>query len=162
MPESPLKSKCRQLFRKRDSTQTISNLAILGWVYYRRWRRTIGSPLKFRFRTALGMTEESTAWEESVDYSDRKRLYIKSDDPDDSGCGPQVMVDQNDNRTTTTTAPTPGLRGQTDSAYASQQSLKSHSTEARYNNIYYSEEHQPQQLLPATDSMKDQLLASEL
>ena len=137
-------------------------LAILGWVYYRRWRRTIGSPLKFRFRTALGMTEESTAWEESVDYSDRKRLYIKSDDPDDSGCGPQVMVDQNDNRTTTTTAPTPGLRGQTDSAYASQQSLKSHSTEARYNNIYYSEEHQPQQLLPATDSMKDQLLASEL
>jgi hypothetical protein len=99
------------------------------------------------------MTEESTAWEESVDYSDRKRLYIKSDDPDDSGCGPQVMVDQNDNRTTTTSTVTQGLRGQTDSVYANQPSLKSHSTQ---------EEHQPQQLLPASYSMKDQLLASEL
>lgn len=131
-------------------------LAILGWVYYRRWRRTIGSPLKFRFRNALGMTEESTAWEESVDYSDRKRLYIKSDDnDDDQGPGPHIMVDQNDNRTVLT--PSAPRHGQTDSAYASQQSLvKNH-----YNNLP-PEDHQPQQLLPATYSMKDQLLASEL
>lgn len=132
-------------------------LAILGWVYYRRWRRTIGSPLKFRFRNALGLTEESTAWEESVDYGDRKRLFIKSDDSDDHGCGPQVMVDQNDNRTTVTATPGGTRRFPADSGYTNlpsiQQSLgKSHTTE----------DHQPQQLLPATYSMQDQLLASEL
>lgn len=129
-------------------------LAVLGWIYYRRWHRTIGSPLKFRFRNALGMTEESTAWEESVDYSDRKRLYTKSDDPDDPGFGPQMMVDQNDNRTSSSVALGVGFSVQPDSAYASQQSLVK-------NNL--AEEHQSQQLLPAsTYSMKDQLLASEL
>ncbi|KAK4005331.1 hypothetical protein OUZ56_007048 [Daphnia magna] len=128
-------------------------LAVLGWIYYRRWRRTIGSPLKFRFRNALGLTEESTAWEESVDYGDRKRLFIKSDDPDDHGCGPQVMVDQNDNRTTALGAP---HRSPVNSSYSNLPSIqpslgKSHPVEDR----------QPQ-LLPATYSMKDQLLASEL
>jgi len=131
-------------------------LAVLGWIYYKRWRQTIGSPLKFRFRTALGMTEESTSnWEESVDYSDRKMLYMKSDDndDDDNGGHPQVVVDHNDNRTG-------GGLTQTDSAYASQQSL------AKQQQIrtgsFSAEEHQPQQLLPVTYSMKDQLLASEL
>lgn len=131
-------------------------LAVLGWVYYKRWRQTIGSPLKFRFRNALGMPEESTSgWEESVDYSDRKMLYIKSDDHDDDEPGghPQIIVDQNDNRTM---GPI-----QTDSAYASQQSLSKQLQHHRAGS-FSANEHQPQQLLPATYSMKDKLLASEL
>jgi hypothetical protein len=67
------------------------------------------------------------------------------------------MVDQNDNRTTVTATPGGTRRFPADSGYTNlpsiQQSLgKSHTTE----------DHQPQQLLPATYSMQDQLLASEL
>ncbi len=82
-------------------------------------------------------------------------IYMKSDDndDDDNGGHPQVVVDHNDNRTG-------GGLTQTDSAYASQQSL------AKQQQIrtgsFSAEEHQPQQLLPVTYSMKDQLLASEL
>jgi len=120
-------------------------LAILGCVYYRRWRRTIGSPLKVRIRTALGLTEQSGAWEESVDYSDRKMLYCKSEDDHDD---PDVIVDQNENRTTSANV------RQTDSAYASQQSL---AAKAGQNTS-----EQVPQLLPVSYSMRDQLLASEL
>ena len=138
-------------------------LAVLGWIYYKRWRRTIGSPLKFRFRNAMGMTEESTSgWEESIDYSDRKMLYLKSDDRDDDEPGtgglPQIVVDQNDNRT--------GGLTQTDSAYASQQSLTKQQQLQQIHQhrtgSFSADDHQPQQLLPATYSMKDKLLASEL
>lgn len=136
-------------------------LAILGWVYYKRWRQTIGSPLKLRFRSALGMSEESTAWEESVDYSDRKMLYQKNADDDDCG-GPQVVIDQNDNRPC---APNrqPSLNVY-DTVYASQQSLgKQPSTQQPAIITTTNEEHQPPPFLPVSYSMKEQLLrASEL
>nr|QJE49263.1 vitellogenin receptor [Diaphanosoma celebensis] len=125
-------------------------LAILGWVYYRRWRRTIGSPLKFRFRNALGLTEESTAWEESCDYSDRKMLYPKSEDDSD----PHIVVDHNENHRSALVVPSQPR--QTDSAYASQQSLVKSTSAAEFPD------HSQQQLLPVSYSMKDQLLACEL
>ena len=112
-------------------------LALLGWVYYKRWRRAIGSPLKLRFRTALGLSEESTAWDEGIGYSDRKMLYPAEEEDDDS-----VSSHVDDQLPSQCPA---------DSAYASHSSLvKNKSGEAF-----------PQQLLPSSYSMKDQLLDNE-
>jgi len=144
-------------------------LAILGWVYYKRWRQTIGSPLKLRFRSALGMSEESTGWEESVDYSDRKMLYQKNADDDDCG-GPHVVIDQNDNRASAPNRqPSVNVYDTVyDPVYASQQSVAkpqqqppSSSQPAIISTT--TEEHQPPAFLPVSYSMKEQLLrASEL
>lgn len=140
-------------------------LAILGWVYYKRWRQTIGSPLKLRFRNALGMSEESTAWEESVDYSDRKMLYQKNADDDDDCSGPHVVIDQNDNRTNSLNRqPTDPVY---DSVYTSQQSLGKQQPPPPPHQpaiiTATTEEHQPPAFLPVSYSMKEQLLrASEL
>lgn len=124
----------------------LAMLGVLCCVYYRRWRRSVGSPLKFRFRSALGLSGESAAWEESIDHSDRKRLFKSSqlEDPEDH-------IDHNENR-----RPSISIRIQSDSAYASQQSL------AKPRPPSNGAEHEPQQLLPASYSMKDHLLASEL
>jgi hypothetical protein len=67
------------------------------------------------------------------------------------------MVDQNDNRTTTAVTPGSSRRLPADSTYTNLPSIQQSMGKSRT-----AEEHQPQQLLPATYSMKDQLLASEL
>ena len=61
------------------SLSVFTLLVLFSWAYYRRWRRTAGSPLKFRFRNALGLAgEESSAWHEH-DYSDSKMLFPRDD-----------------------------------------------------------------------------------
>jgi hypothetical protein len=117
-------------------------LAILGWVYYKRWRRTDGSPLKFRFRNAFGLSEES-AWEESIDYSDRKMLFPKDEEHDEDP-QPHLPVDQYD--------PNRLAGGQPDSAYASHSSL----VKVKSNDEI------PRPLLPTSYSTKEQLLAIDL
>ena len=113
----------------------LAMLGVLCCVYLRRWRRSVGSPLKFRFRSALGLSGESGAWEESVDHSDRKLLF-KSGEIDED------RTDYNENRR-------PSIPIRIDSMLKPQ--LQSNGGDF-----------EPQQILPASYSVKDHLLASEL
>jgi len=52
-------------------------LAIVGGLYFKRWRLTTGSPPKLRFHNASSTSEEGAAWEEAgIQSSDNRPIVI--------------------------------------------------------------------------------------